>query len=279
MRICFLLCAVILASSSSALLAQDYDYHPALSDNFLLSVGAFRSDNTFKIRAEGASDDMNNDEIDFGNSLSVDETNTIFNGQLRWKFGKERKWSLWGQYFSNDAEGSATLTEDVAWEDVIFREGTFVEAGVEIEVIRLFVGRSLVKNKQHDFGLGVGLHHLDLGAFIGGEINIDDESTGFVRESVSAGAPLPNLGAWYLFSPARNWLLHARVDWLSVNIDPYDGTMWNFNAGVNFQAWRNVGFDLSYQYFDIDFGVDDDDFIGGAKMSYSGPILSITANW
>jgi hypothetical protein len=47
----------------------------------------------------------------------------------------------------------------------------------------------------------------------------------------------------------------------------------------NFQAWRHVGFDLSYEYFDLSLDVDKGDWQGGAEMSYSGPIISVTANW
>ena len=276
-----LLCvsALALASASGNILAQDQDpdFHPVLSDNFVLAIGAFRSDNVFKISA--GSFDYENDEIDFGDSVGVDESNTLLNAQLRWKFGKKRKWSLWGQYFENDAKGDATLEEDVEWQGLIFREGTFVEGGVNIAITRLFLGYSFVKKPQHDFGVGAGIHNLDIGAFIGGEVMINDETTGYRREDVGGSQILPNIGAWYNFSPANRWLIHSRVDWISANINEYDGTMWNFNAGVNFQAWSHVGFDLSYQYFDIDLSVDDGDWIGGAEMRYSGPVLSMSFTW
>jgi opacity protein-like surface antigen len=270
------LSAVMLAMASTSVSAQDSDYHPVMSDNFILSIGAFRSDSSFTISANGSEI---GDDIDFGNSVGVDESNTLVNGQLRWKFGRERKWYLWGQYFESNNGGDATLTEDITFGDITFREGTFVEGGVDISVARLFLGRSFVKNAQHDFGAGIGIHNLDISAYIGGEIKINDETTGYQREEIGGSQILPNIGAWYNFSPAKRWLLHGRVDWISANINEYDGTMWNFNAGVNFQAWKHVGFDLSYQYFNIDLSVDDGDWVGGAEMKYSGPVLGMTFNW
>ena len=271
------LSAIMLTSVSGTALAQDSDYHPAMSDNFMFTVGAFRSDNTFKIRAlEG---EIGEDDVDFGKSVGVDQSNTIGNIQLRWKFGRERKWSISGQYFSNNATGDATLEEDVEFDGINFQEGTFVEAGVKLEIVRLFLGRSFVHNEQHDFGVGVGIHNLDLSAFIGGEILADDETTGYERADVGGSQILPNIGTWYNFSPASRWLLHGRVDWISANIGDYDGTMWNANLGVNFQAWRHVGFDLSYQYFNINLNVDKSDWRGGVDMTYSGPVLGVTATW
>jgi len=186
---------------------------------------------------------------------------------------------LSGQYFQNDSTGDATLDEDVEWDDVIFREGTFVGAGVSLEVIRVFLGYSFVKKPQHDFGAGAGLHILKTSAFIEGEILINDEGTGFHRGDKANSQPLPNIGAWYNFSPARKWLLHTRLDWISAEIGDYDGSLWNSNIGVNYQAFNHVGFDLSYQYFKLDVKVDKTDWNGELNMSYRGPIFSVTANW
>jgi hypothetical protein len=275
----FCLGVLVLSAMSGSVLAQDSDYHPALSDNFFFTAGAFRSDNSFKIRADGTEISPFNEDIDFDDSLGVDNSSTLLNVQLRWNFGKGRKWSLWGQYFANNATGEAALEEDVEWQDVIFREGTFIGAGVKLEVIRAFVGRSFVKNEQHDFGVGIGIHNLDLETYIEGDILVDDETTDFFRGEVSGSQPLPNIGAWYNYSPAKKWLLHGRVDWISANIGDYDGTLWNTNLGVNYQAFRHVGFDLSYQYFELNLTVDKSDWRGGVDMIYSGPVLSVTVNW
>ena len=275
------LCLSIIVAGmfSSTVLAQDFEYHPALSDNFSIVLGAFKSDNAFKVSAEGIIEDEIEETIDFDDSVGVDESSTLLNAQLRWKFGKKRKWSLWGQYFNNTANGEAVLTQDVEWQDVTFREGTFVGAGVDLAVTRLFIGRSFVKNQQHDFGIGVGLHNLDLSVFIEGDTEIDDESTEFFRGDAESSQPLPNVGVWYNVSPARKWLIHARVDWISANIGDYDGTLWNANVGINYQAFRHVGFDLSYQFFELNLKVDKTDWRGEIDMTYDGPVLAVMFNW
>ena len=271
------LTAMILSSAPGILLAQDYAYHPVLSDRFTATLGAMRSSNAFKFESDVLGDP--GDDIDFGDELAVSQNSTLFNGQLRWKFGKKKKWSLAGQYFSNNNKGETVLTEDVEWDGLTFREGSFVNSGVKLAVTRLFIGRSFIMNDRTDFGAGFGLHNLDMSVFIEGEIAIDDETTGFQRGEVGGNQPLPNIGAWYKFSPAKKWLLHARVDWISANIGDYDGTMWNINAGVNYQAWRHIGFDLSWQYFNLNLKVDKSDWKGEADLRYSGPVLAITGNW
>lgn len=267
----------LLASISGTVFAQDSGYHPNLSDNFIFTAGAFRSDSAFKLEAGGV--DIDSDEIDFGKSVGVDKTNTIANFELRWKFGSSRKWAIAGQYFSNNAKGDATLKEDVEWQDLVFGEGTFVEGGVKLEVIRAFLGYSFLKTEQHEFGVGAGIHNLDVSAYIGGEVIVNDETTEYQEADAGASQILPNIGTWYAFSPASRWLIHGRVDWINANIGDYDGTLWNANVGVNFQAWRHVGFSLSYQYFNLNLKVDKSDWRGGMDMTYSGPMVSVTANW
>lgn len=268
---------LMLSMSTETLVAQDWDYHPSLSDNFTADVGAFRSSNRFRLEADLGSDMSN--QIDFGGALGVADNSTLVNAQLRWKFGSSRKWSLWGQYFSNNAKGEARLDQDYEWRGLTFKEGTFAAAGVKFSLLRVFLGRSFILSDQHDFGVGVGAHNLDLSAYVEGEVIINDATTGVRRAEAGASQILPNVGAWYNFSPAKRWLMHGRVDWISANVGKYDGTLWNVSAGVSFQAWRHVGFDLSWQYFDLNVGVDSSNWKGGVDMSYSGPVLGMTANW
>jgi len=261
----------------SVLMAQDYDYHPALSDTFTASIGAMRSSNSFKMESNVVGDP--GDDINFNDTLDVSDHSTFFNGQLRWKFGSEKKWSLWGQYFSNDATGSAVLTEDIEWDGETFLAGTNAGAGVKLAVTRLLFGRSFFKNAQNDFGIGVGIHNLDISAYIEGEVLTNDESTEFYDAKVDAAQILPNIGGWYNYSPAKHWLIHGRVDWISANIGDYDGGLWNASVGVGYQAWRHVGFDLSWQYFNLHLKVDSNDWTGKTNMTYSGPVISMTFGW
>lgn len=271
----FLVVAISLIATKP-IFAQEAEYHSGLTDRFILSVGAFKSTNSFNISASGTDIDRG---IDFDDKLGVSDHSTLVNAQLRWRFGETKKWSVWGQYFSNDAKGTATLTENIEWDDVVFGEGTYVSAGVGFDLTRVFLGRSFVLNDQHDFGAGIGIHNLDLSAFIEGEVIINDVTSGVQRRKENSSQILPNLGTWYLYSPAKRWMIHGRVDWINASVGNYDGSLWNANLGINFRAWRHLGFDVSWQYFNLDVNVDKADWRGGAKLTYSGPVISLTSSW
>ena len=252
----------------------DTGQHPRLTDRFQLDVGAFVPQKNLKLRVDGQSPTT---YADFDERVGLSSEETTVSGDLRWRFGE--KWSVSGQYFDTSDTGTAVLTEDIAWEDYVLRVGSNVEAGISLSVARLFFGRTFSTGQRHEFGLGAGLHWLELSAFVEGEFFLNEETTGLRRESVSADAPLPNIGAWYWYALSPRWLLTSRLDWFGASIGDYSGDLWNAGVGINFQAWRHVGFSLSYQLFNVDVEVRKTDWRGSADLTYDGPFFAVSANW
>lgn len=251
--------------------------HPALTDTFTASAGAFVLDRDFKLSVEGSADLDLNRSLDFDESAQLSGSDSSAALELRWRFGE--KWSLWGQYFSTKDDGRAELTRDVEWEDVVFGKGTFVGAGLEVKVARLMVGRIFSSGPRHEFGAGVGLHWFDLGAYIEGEAFIDDENTGFYRGDADAAAPLPNIGSWYTYAFNPRWALLTRVDWFGASFGDYSGSFWNASAGINYSPFEHFGASLTYNYINLDVDVDKSDWRGSVDVTFSGPFLSLTTYW
>ena len=250
--------------------------HPLLENRFILSAGAFLQDKTLKINVNGE-EIIADRVIDFGERWNFDASDTNVAAEFKWRFGE--KWSLGAQYFDSSDSGRSTLDEDIEWKDYILKAGSNVGAGVDVTVARLFFGRTFSASVNHEFGAGLGLHWMEMGAFIDGELFLNDESTGIRRESVSAAAPLPNLGAWYHYAFSSKWLASVRLDWLDVSFDEYSGNLINGSASINYMPWDHFGVTLAYQYFGIDVDVDSNNWKGGADFSYRGPFISVTATW
>jgi hypothetical protein len=260
---------------SSPLFAQSGDdRHPMLRDKFTVGLGAFINQKNVKFRVDGS---VPGEDIDFDDIWGVDSNDTSFAGVMRWRFGE--KWSLWGQFFDTSDGATAVLEEDIHWEDDVLKAGSSVGAGVDLSVARIFFGRIFSAGPRHEFGIGAGFHWLEIGAFVEGEFFVNDESTGFRRDQVDAAAPLPNIGGWYDYAFSPKWIGRARLDWLQVSLGDFSGGLWNSSVGIQYQAFRNVGFGLAYQYFKLDVDVDKSDWNGNADLQYNGPFLSVTANW
>ncbi len=269
------LIALVMTLITSPVAAQTAeDYHPFLTDKFNIQLGIFWPNKDYTIQVDGSDPD---EEIDFDERFGISDYEATGSVNFRWRFGE--KWSLWGQYWSTSETVSAVLEEDIEWEDFIFKEGTFAKAGVGTKIARVFFGRTFSTSSQHEFGAGVGLHWMELDTFIKGEIIIDDDTTGFHKASVEADIPLPNVGAWYMYSWSSKWLFQARVDWLSASIGDYSGSLWNAQAGVHWQTFENLGVGLYYNNFKVDVDVDRSTWHGAVDATHRGPFLALTATW
>jgi len=259
-------CMLCFADPQLTVAAESEDLHPYLERGFSLDLGVFYPDRELDLRVNGSLAGIN-DEIDFDKRRRLKSSDDIFAAELSWRF--RGRWSLVGQYFDATDSVRRVLEEDIEWGNVVFGAGSNATSGVNFSVTRIFFGRQLDTSKSHDFGIGGGIHWINLGAFIEGEVLINGAPAA-ARRSVSAEAPLPNIGAWYKYSISPRWALRARADLLSANVGDYDGLMVNVAVGVNYRAFEHVGMGLNYNFFKLDVGIDKSDWRGDIETVYDG---------
>jgi hypothetical protein len=261
--------------------AQDgSNSHPYFSSKYFASVGLFKPDRKVRLGLDAS---VNLPEpgprpyVDFSETLDLKSSDESFSAEIGWRFGE--KWQLRGQYFSVDDKSRVSLEEDVEWGDYTFNVGTSVGAGSDIQITRLFFGRTFWTSDNREFGLGLGGHILDLSAYINGNATINGVDAGFAQRRASITQPLPNIGGWFMRSWSERWAARVRLDWLSANVGKYDGRIINASASLGYAIGDNFGFALAYNYFEIDLGIDDSDWRGRARSRFEGPFLSLTGYW
>ena len=250
--------------------------HPYLSDTFFIDVGAFFPDRFLDMSVDGTLGE-DHDPIEINEDIQFRDADGTGALEFGWQFGE--KWRLVGQYFESSGSSSWILEEDVEWEDDVFLSGTNATVSNNFTLVRTFLGRDFSVNEKHDFGVGVGIHWLDIGGSIQGTILVGGEEIASGKKSVQVSSPLPNIGFWYTYSISNRWAIKARADWLSASVDPYDGTMTNLGLGVNFQIVRNFGVGLSYIDFDLDVEIDDTAWRGSVVTSYEGLYAYLSFFW
>ncbi|MCH8130215.1 MAG: hypothetical protein IIC70_10000 [Acidobacteria bacterium] len=154
---------------------------------------------------------------------------------FHWRYTKN--WSFQGTYWNTDSEAEHFLTNEFEFDGEVFAAGLFVNSGIDTSITRLFWGRSFFRRPSTDWGVGLGLHVLDIDIFLAGEVQIlPPGSTEFRRETASASAPLPNLGIWYMYSWSPKWVVTTRLDWLDLTIEEFSGSMYDLSVGVDGRA-------------------------------------------
>ena len=268
---------VVLLVAASSHAEDPKGLHPWNAEKFYLDAGLFMPNRQVELSVDGPLGSVQGEDIDFDESFGLSKRDDLFAMNFGWRFGE--KWELGAQYFESDGQRSATLEEDIEWGEFVFGAGTGVTAGIDFTLVRTFFGRNFDSAEHHDFGIGLGLHYLEIGAFIEGLAIVNGQPAGFQREKVSAKAPLPNVGVWYIRSLSDRWAVRLRFDWFGADIDDYDGELINLTAGLNYALFDNVGLGLSYNYFELDVGVNKRDWRGEVKTIYDGLFVHASVYW
>lgn len=265
--------ALLLVAVAFPAAAQD-DVHPELNSRWSLDLGVFFPARSMSLGANVQG--FSGRDVDFGRQFDLDRRHETFEIDLQWRFGE--KWSLTAQHFRASGGRSEILEEDLEWNGVVFARGSTADASTRFALYRLFFGRSLATIDRVDFGIGAGLHWLEIGAAIEGNIFINNNIL-LSREAVKASSPLPNIGAWYNYSLTPRLALKARADWFSANIDEYDGKLVNLQAALDFAWFRNGGIGLAYNFVELDFNVNNAIWKGTANLTYEGPFAFVSFYW
>ncbi|MGI9531825.1 hypothetical protein [Lutimonas sp.] len=253
--------------------AQEEESNPLLTDKFYVEAGVFIPQKDVKFGADG---DLGED-IDFGRTFDFNDNQAtfFFNGEWRWN----KKWRLTGEYFAVNNASRVTLDRDIVLDNITFEEGTFVRGGVEFALFRVFVGRTISTGPKHSLGAGLGVHMVNIGAFLEGEVRTDQGDKEFRAPRTSFLIPLPNLGAWYHWAPTPKWAVSTRLDYFGISIDKYSGGLWNIAPGLKYQIIQNFGVGLDYRFFFLNAKVSDDLWQGEFDMNFSGPLVTLHGNF
>ena len=86
----------------------------------------------------------------------------------------------------------------------------------------------------------------------------------------------PELAATRLRSRRRHslhprLLIHARGGYISADFGHINGEVVQAQAGAEFMFTRSLGVGVSYSHNRLSLSVDDDDFRGNVRFSFSGP--------
>ena len=264
---------IFVLGMSAAGFSQEEEKHPILTDKFYVEAGVFIPQKDIKFGADGSI----TEDIDFGKTFNFNDNQLtpFFNGEWRWN----KKWRLTGEFFAVNNAARVTLPSDIVLDSITFEKGSFVRGGIDFALFRVFVGRTISSGPKHSLGAGLGVHMMNIGAFIEGEAKTDQGDTEFRSPKTSFLIPLPNIGAWYHWAPTPKWAFLARVDWFGITIDEYSGGLWNIAPGVKYQIIKNFGVGVDYRFFFLNARVNDELWEGNFDMNFSGPLITLHANF
>jgi len=127
---------VFILSVQIILSQNDAKRNPILTDKFLASAGVFSPFKQVKLGADGSLITTISDDIDFSETFKLEGIQNTFTFNFMWRFSKNKKWSVSGDYFRIGSDNKAVLEEDIEWEDLIFKAGSKIEGGFGLLVVK-----------------------------------------------------------------------------------------------------------------------------------------------
>jgi hypothetical protein len=262
------LVASLAAAATACAQTEAIPNHPALSDKFTFELGGYYSRSSTQASlgtpAGGAGV-----VVDFENTLGLEERNLSGIGGFLWRITD--RWRLEVDYFSLNRNASRTLETDVTWGSQTFAAGSTVDSKYDFSDIRVSGGYSFFKRRDKELGIGAGLHVAGIKASI--------QASGLGAEAADVTAPLPVLNLYGTFALTNEWALRMRMDWLSLNYDVYSGDLRNIAVDVLYRPFRNVGFGFGVRSFVLDVEIDDTNWRGRARTTYTGPSAFVSISF
>lgn len=251
-----MVCGVAAAQSAS------WNDHPALTDQWTFQLGAFfpKVDTTASLNGTGG---LIGTSVSFEDDLGLSDSKTVPSILASVRLGE--RWRIEFEYFSLNRSAATPLSRTVNWGNNTYTVGTVVNSEFNSDIYRLAVGYSFVKDKQKEFGVALGLHATDFEAAIG--------TAGIGTAKGDALAPLPTIGVYGAYAFTPRWLLSGRLDYFSLNYGDYDGSLLNFNAGVDYRVTRNFGVGLGFRRVDYDVTATKTNYNGNVNYKFTGPMI------
>ncbi|HSN72947.1 MAG TPA: hypothetical protein VLT59_15630 [Steroidobacteraceae bacterium] len=253
------------------------DDAPPLDDRFSVQLGGFLVSTDTTLRVDGSAGDEGT-EFDWEGKTGTGD-NDRFRVDALWRITPRHH--LRAMYFDNNQRGERALEEEIEFQGEIYPVGARLEAEHQFEVLQLAYEYAFLRRENYEVAASIGIHNVDMSFRLAAELTVDGEplAGGSLDESASTSGPLPVIGLRGIWRFADKWYLDAHGQFFALEIDEYDGELIDAQASIMWQTFRNVGFGIGYNYFDVRVDVDGNRFDGRLEWEYSGLMLFARASF
>ena len=244
-----------------------------LGNRFALGVGLFRPKLDTKVRLDSSTGRVGT-LIDFESTLGMDDNDRLPLVMGYYRFAKRHRVIF--EYFRLDRNGNSVSDAPIRFGDVIFPANLPLSSFFNVDVYSIGYAYSIIHDRRMELAFNFGLQFQDVETGIAGTIGPDP-----ITEEADAVAPLPTFGGSFDYAINDEWIFTSMLGVFAIEIDlgddsDFSGEIVQVNAGILWRAFENVGFALQYNYFNVDVGINDPDWMGLLKYQYRGPVLAVS---
>jgi len=262
--------ALIAVSAALSLGAAGAANAQAMEDRYWLEVSAFKPDIETHVQISSPSGAIGTD-VSLESDLNLADRETLPAVFLGARLGG--RWSLTGEYFALNRDGSKGLERDIVFDDVVYPVGVTVSSRFDTSVYRAGLAYSFVRNDRAEIGAVLGAHVTSFDVELNGQGYIGSASLQATRRQRDVLAPLPTIGLYGGYRVTRKLTVTGRFDYMSLGVGDYDGELTNAQATVSYRLFKNIGIGAAYRYVDYGLQIDKDKWKGDMSYQFSGPSI------
>ena len=246
--------------------------HPAVAaddrnwDRFSVQFSMFRPDINTEVRLDPVAGPFGT-ALDMESDLGLEDSDDLWQLDARLRFSK--RFAMEASYFEIGRSGQSTLSTTVNFGDTSFPVSVDAETEFDTDILAASLRFSFIHNDTMELAGSLGAYWMTVDA----GITVPSLS---LTESADVGAPLPLIGMDFRFNLLPKLALNVRGRYFGVDIEDIDGSLTNFNIGLQYDVFDFFGIGLGYESFDFDVTSNNADFPGFLRFEYKGPKIFTT---
>jgi len=201
--------------------------------------------------------------------LGLDDSDLLALGEITLLPGERHLLRLSG--FGMRRSAQKIINRTIVFDDQTYLAGEQVDSTLNLTMLGLTYGYSIVKMQQLDIALTFGIQVVEV------EANAVVRSR-VVRDSESGVTPLPLAGVEGRYDFNERWSAELRLQYLSVEFDDIDGSVMDARAAVTWRMNPYLVFGLGYRNFGVEVDSRDLDTPGRVEANMAGPLLFMRAS-
>jgi hypothetical protein len=234
-------------------------------DRFLAVVGFYRPDFDTEIRVDDSVTGNSGTLLNLEKDLDLQDRESQIVIGAHFRFAKRHMIEFDYVELKRTDESSIGFTID--YDGNVLDVNEDVNTTFNTKVARLAYRFSFINNEKMELSAALGLHITDL--------TVGLNAIGEDPEFNEVTAPLPTIGLGWKYHFNENWTFNIRGDWLDIEIDNVEGQLTAGLVDVSWFPWRNFGFSLGYNIWDMSVSVTKSRLTGTVEYRYDGPLLAL----
>jgi len=248
-----------------------------IDSRFWISGSGFLANVDTDVQSSVTNSPVTGSEIDLERDLGFDDSELLPAIYAGAKLGGG--FVVTAEYYALGRNTTHTIDRDITVDGITYPVNGSITAGFDTDIYRFTVGYSFIRNETVEVGAGIGFFGTDLKFSLSGQGSAGGAPVSAQNRRKSFLAPMPTLGLYTTFEAMPKVTINARVDYLSLGIGDYDGSILNLQATVAYQVMENVGIGVGYRYVDYDLDVSKPTYEANFDYKFWGPSLFIEADF